>query len=138
MRLDTVVDQALDRATLQDLLEERQLVHDAMDASRVQRVREKMERTEARRLQPHYIKSFFREAFRQLDGSARQREPRRYQVSYVPALIRNRDRLLGTSEPVLPRYERIVFEKPPGCPALGSPWRLSSAQAIRCSTPSST
>ena len=32
--LDTAVDQALDRATLQDLLEERQLVRDAMDASR--------------------------------------------------------------------------------------------------------
>lgn len=69
-RLDTAVDQALDRATLQDLLEERQLVHDAMDASRVQRVREEMERAEARRLQPHYIESFFREAFRQLGGSA--------------------------------------------------------------------
>ena len=111
-RLDTAVDQALDRATLQDLLEERQLVHDAMDASRVQRVREEMERAEARRLQPHYIESFFREAFRQLGGSARQREPRRYQVSHVPALIRNRDRLIGIGEPVLPRYERIVFEKP--------------------------
>ena len=111
-RLDTAVDQALDRATLQDLLEERQLVHDAMDASRVQRVREEMERAEARRLQPHYIESFFHEAFRQLGGSARQREPRRYQVSHVPALIRNRDRVIGTSEPVLPRYERIVFEKP--------------------------
>ena len=104
-RLDTAVDQALDRATLQDLLEERQLVHDAMDASRVQRVREEMERAEARRLQPHYIESFFREAFRQLGGSARQREPRRYQVSHVPALIRNRDRLIGTREPVLPRYD---------------------------------
>ena len=33
-------------------------------------------------------------------------------MSHVPALIRNRDRLIGTSEPVLPRYERIVFEKP--------------------------
>ncbi len=77
-RLDTAVDQALDRATLQDLLDERQLVHDAMDASRVQRVREEMERAEARRLQPHYIESFFHEAFRQLGGSARQREPRRY------------------------------------------------------------
>ena len=71
-----------------------------------------MERAEARRLQPHYIESFFHEAFRQLGGSARQREPRRYQVSHVPALIRNRDRVIGTSEPVLPRYERIVFEKP--------------------------
>ena len=49
-RLDTAVDQALDRATLQDLLEERQLVHDAMDVSRVQRVHEEMERAEARRL----------------------------------------------------------------------------------------
>ena len=57
-RLDTAVDQTLDRVTLQDLLEERQLVHDAMDASRVQRVREDMERAEARRLQPHYIESF--------------------------------------------------------------------------------
>ena len=80
-----------------------------MDASRVQRGREEMARAEARRLQPHYIESFFREAFRQLGGSARQREPRRYQVSHVPAPIRNRDRLIGTSEPVLPRYERIVF-----------------------------
>ena len=104
--------QALDRATLQDLLEERQLLHDAMDASRVQRVREEMERADARRLQPHYIESFFREAFRQLGGSAVQRETRRYQVSHVPALIRNRDRVIGTSEPILPRYERIVFEKP--------------------------
>ena len=132
-RLDTAVDQALDRATLQDLLEERQLVHDAMDASRVQRVREEMERAEARRLQPHYIESFFREAFRQLGGSARQREPRRYQVSHVPAPIRNRDRLLGTSEPVLPRYERIVFEKPlvtPPRAALGG-FRLPGPSVAR-------
>src|SRR5262249_31457986 len=28
-----------------------------------------------------------------------------------PALIRSRDRLIGTGEPVLPRYERIAFEK---------------------------
>ena len=39
-----------------------------MDASRVARVREEMERAEARRLQPHYIESFFLEAFKQLGG----------------------------------------------------------------------
>ena len=112
-RLDTAVDQTLDRATLQDLLEGA-AARPRRDGRqpRVQRVRGEMERAEARRLQPHYIESFFREAFRQLGGSARQREPRRYQVSHVPAPIRNRDRLIGTSEPVLPRYERIVFEKP--------------------------
>ena len=113
-RLDTAVDQALDHSSLQDLLEEHQLVHDAMDASRVQRVREEMERAEARRLQPHYIEAFFLEAFQQIGGSARQREPRRYEVTRVPALIRNQ------SAPVLPRYERIAFDKslvaPPGQP----------------------
>jgi hypothetical protein len=36
---------------------------------------------------------------------------RRYEVTHVPAPVRNRDRLIGIGEPVLPRYERITFEK---------------------------
>ena len=110
-RLATAVDHALDRGRLQDLLEERALAHDAMDASRVQRIREDMVRAEARRLQPHYVESFFREAFRRLGGAAKQREARRYEITHVPAPVRNRDRLMGIGEPVLPRYERIAFEK---------------------------
>ena len=109
--LTTVLDIALDHGHLQNLLEERVLAHDAMDASRVQRIREDMERADARRLQPHYIESFFHEAFRQLGGAARQREPRRYEVTHVPAPVRHRDRLIGIGEPVLPRYERIAFDK---------------------------
>jgi SNF2 family DNA or RNA helicase len=109
--LTTVLDQALDRGHLQNLLEERALAHDAMDASRVHRIREDMERADARRLQPHYIESFFHEAFQRLGGSAKQREPRRYEITHVPAPVRNRDRLIGIGEPVLPRYERITFEK---------------------------
>jgi SNF2 family DNA or RNA helicase len=58
-RLTKVVESALDRRQLQDLLEEHALAHDSMDASRVHRIREDMERAEARRLQPHYIESFF-------------------------------------------------------------------------------
>lgn len=110
-RLTQVVADAIDRRKLEDLIDERALVHDAMDVSRVQRIREDMERAEARRLQPHYIESFFLEAFEQLGGTARQREPRRYELTHVPATIRNRDRLVGAGEPVLPRYERIAFEK---------------------------
>jgi superfamily II DNA or RNA helicase len=110
-KLTQAIANAVDRPRLQALLEERALAHDAMDASRVARVREEMERAEARRLQPHYIESFFLEAFQQLGGTARQREPRRYEVTHVPAPIRNRDRLIGIGEPVLPRYERIAFEK---------------------------
>ncbi len=109
--LNTVIDQALNRDQLQDLLEDHALAHDAMDASRVHRIREEMERAEARRLQPHYIESFFLEAFRTLGGSTKQREPRRYEITHVPAPVRNRDRLIGIGEPVLPRYERIAFEK---------------------------
>ncbi len=110
-RLTTVLEHALDRSHLQDLLEERALAHDAMDASRVHRIREDMERADARRLQPHYIESFFHEAFQRLGGTVKQREPRRYEVTHVPAPVRNRDRMIGIGEPVLPRYERIAFEK---------------------------
>jgi superfamily II DNA or RNA helicase len=119
-RLTRVVANAFDRTQLQDLLEDHALAHDAMDASRVHRIREDMERAEARRLQPHYIESFFLEAFQRLGGTAKQREPRRYQITHVPAPVRNRDRLIGTGQAVLPRYERIAFEKalvaPPGEP----------------------
>jgi SNF2 family DNA or RNA helicase len=119
-RLTQVVENAFDPAQLQDLLEERALAHDAMDASRVFRVREEMERAEARRLQPHYVESFFLEDFRQLGGAVRQREPRRYEITHVPAAVRQRDRLIGIGEPVMTRYERIAFEKelvsPPGQP----------------------
>jgi hypothetical protein len=110
-RLTRVVANAFNREELQELMEERALAHDSMDASRVFRIREEMERAEARRLQPHYIESFFLEAFKGLGGAVRQRETRRFEVTHVPAPVRNRDRLIGIGEPVLPRYERIVFEK---------------------------
>ena len=110
-RLTQAIANAVDTSQLQNLIEERALAHDVMDVSRVARVREDMERAAARRLQPFYIESFFLEAFSQLGGTARQREPRRYEVTHVPAPVRNRDRLIGTGETVLPRYERIAFEK---------------------------
>lgn len=110
-KLTQVISNAFDQSHLQDLLEEKALAHDAMDASRVYRIREDMERAEARRLQPHYIESFFLEAFQCLGGSVKQREPRRYEITYVPAPIKNRDRMIGTGEPILQRYERIAFEK---------------------------
>ncbi|MDA8257283.1 MAG: helicase-related protein [Betaproteobacteria bacterium] len=109
--LSTVLDTALDRKHLQELLDEGALVPDAMDLSQVRRIREDMERADARRLQPHYIESFFHEAFKRLGGAVKQREARRYEITHVPAPVRNRDRLIGIGEPVLPRYERIAFEK---------------------------
>jgi superfamily II DNA or RNA helicase len=110
-RLTRAIEHGVDRPHLEGLIEDRALAHDAMDSSRVARVREEMERAEARRLQPHYIESFFLEAFKRLGGSVRQREPRRFEITHVPAPVRNRDRQIGTGDPVLSRYERITFEK---------------------------
>ncbi|MBN2560623.1 MAG: DUF3883 domain-containing protein [Phycisphaerae bacterium] len=110
-KLTQVVDKALDRETLKQLIEGRALAHDSMDARRVWAIREEMERAEARRLQPHFIATYFIEAFKLLGGSIREREPRRYEISHVPAVIRNRDRAIGRGEPVLQRYERVTFHK---------------------------
>lgn len=110
-RLNEVIDNALDRKKLRELIEEQALVHDSMDATRVQAIREEMERAEARRLQPHFIASFFLEAFKRVGGAVREREPKRYEITHVPAVVRNRDRAIGMRDPVLTRYERITFEK---------------------------
>src|SRR4029453_18950513 len=99
------------KARLQSLIEDRVLDPTIMDASKVQRVREDMERADARRLQPHYIESLFLEAFARLGARASQRESRRYEVTHVPAAVRSRHRQIGIGEPVLQRYERIVLEK---------------------------
>src|SRR5581483_11326515 len=107
-RLRLAVEGALDRDHLRDLLEERALARDAMDASQVRRIREDMERAAARRLQPHFIAAFFIEAFRLLGGTIREREPRRFEITHVPAVIRSRDRLVGVGEPVLQRYRDLL------------------------------
>jgi superfamily II DNA or RNA helicase len=110
-RLTRIVDEALDRSHIRELIEERALSHDSIDATRVREIREEMERAEARRLQPHFISSFFLEAFSLLGGTIREREPKRYEITHVPAAVRNRDRLIGRGDPMLPRYERVTFEK---------------------------
>jgi hypothetical protein len=110
-RLYQVVDKALDRDHLRKLIEERALTADSMDAGKVRSIREDMERAEARRLQPHFIAAFFIEAFKNLGGKVYEREPKRYEITNVPAIIRSRDRAIGHGTPVMIRYERITFEK---------------------------
>jgi superfamily II DNA or RNA helicase len=110
-RLLKTVDNLADRKHCEELLDDRALAHDSMDASEVRQIREEMERAEARRLQPHFIATFFIEALKLLGGSIREREPRRYEITHVPAAIRNRDRAVGSGTPLLARYERVSFEK---------------------------
>lgn len=109
--LDRVLDEALDHAKLEKLLQERSLHSITMTKSGVQEIREEMDRAAARKLQPHFIADFFLTAFKALGGSVTEKEKGRYQVLHVPSSIRNRDRIIGTREPILKSYERITFHK---------------------------
>jgi superfamily II DNA or RNA helicase len=110
-RLEKQVDTVMDREHLKKILEDKALVNDALDTSRIRKIREDMERAEARRLQPHFIRSFFKEAFTRLGGTIREREPKRYEITYVPAVVRNIYSGKKGREPLLTRYERICFDK---------------------------
>ena len=110
-RLLQKIDNSVSRANLQKLIEEDALTEDSMDVSQVMRIRAEMERIEAHKLQPHFIGSFFLDAFRKLGGQINPREHNRYEIRRVPNAIRNRDMLIGFSEPVLQKYERICFDK---------------------------
>lgn len=120
-RLFAKVEGALDREHLRALLEQRALVDDAMDLSVIRRVREEMERADARRLQPHFIEGLFLAAFDLLGGSIRPREAKRYEITFVPAALKRRDREIGVGDAILPRYERVTFDRDgitvPGKPA---------------------
>lgn len=82
-RLTKAIDEKLDRKHLHELLDEKALAQDTMDTTKVQAIRADMERAEARRLQPHFISSFFLDAFRHLGGKIYQREPKRFEITFV-------------------------------------------------------
>lgn len=105
------VDTALDTEHIRDLLARRALASDSMDQGSVQAVRERMERAEARRLQPHYIASFFRRAFGLMGGASHDREPGRWEISHVPQQLRSAYRPRSQRVSLTRRYERICFEK---------------------------
>lgn len=109
-KLEEVVDKAVGEE-LRRAVTEQALVTDVMTPADVERIREQMEEAEARRLQPHFIRAFFLEAFRHLGGRISEREPGRYEISHVPAEVRSRDRVIGLGAPILRRYERVTFEK---------------------------
>lgn len=110
-KLEQIVDGQLDVEKLKALIENRSLVHEKLDPDRVRNIRDEMERAEARRLQPHYIGSFFLRAFDYYGGSVYRREAFRYEIRHVPATIRQRDRFIGQRVPVLKAYERVTFHK---------------------------
>ena len=106
------VEGALDTARLRDILDRNALCTEIMSPERLFAVKEEMDRAEARKLQPHYMRAFFLNAFQHLHGTIHPREEKRYEITRVPELLRARgDALRRKNSRILPRYQRICFEK---------------------------
>ncbi|PVZ72005.1 helicase-related protein [Pelagibaculum spongiae] len=111
-KMNQVIEGALDAEHLKEIIRRNALVDQHMGLEELYAVKEEMEKAEARKLQPYFIRAFFTEAFQTLTGEFRPRETGRYEIRHVPAAIRERDRVIGeTRTPVLKKYERICFEK---------------------------
>lgn len=109
-RLFQAVDNLADQEHVRELLEERSLAQDTLDVSNVRRIREDFERAQARRLQPHFIAGFFKAAFEHLGGTLHPREALRFEITHIPAIIRNRADAKGRGA-IPNKYERITFHK---------------------------
>jgi SNF2 family DNA or RNA helicase len=111
-RLEQVVEGALDTEHLKEIMERNALAEETISIDQLYHIKDEMDKAEARKLQPYFIRAFFTEAFELLGGVMREREAGRYEIRHVPAAIKERDRVISESRTaVLPRYERICFEK---------------------------
>jgi SNF2 family DNA or RNA helicase len=115
-RLNQTIDNALDHEHLMTILNRDALAQESLTPERLFAVKEEMEKAEARRLQPYFVRSFFMKGFESLGGSIYPRESERFEITHVPVELRERDRLItGRNRrdlaPVLRRYERVCFTK---------------------------
>jgi superfamily II DNA or RNA helicase len=115
-RLLRRVEGVLDTEHLRAIIHRNALCDEVIDEERLFAIKEEMEKAEARKLQPFFIRSFFAKVFQGLGGELRPRETGRWEITHVPAVIRERDRQItgrdrGSLNPVLRRYERVCFEK---------------------------
>jgi superfamily II DNA or RNA helicase len=114
--LREVVAGALETEKLREIIRRNALAEEVMDEHRLFALKEEMEKAEARKLQPYFIRSFFAQAFERLGGDLRPRGSGRYEITFVPATIRERDRQISGRDrrnmnPVVTKYERVCFEK---------------------------
>ncbi|MDD6486198.1 MAG: helicase-related protein [Spirochaetales bacterium] len=119
-RLENDIDLSFDPQHLKELIEQNALASQALTNTDIYKIKEEMDKAEARKLQPYYIRDFFVNAFDHLNGTYRQvhSEPGRYEIKHVPAVVIETFRTLKEknkghvdSNPVQPKYERVCFEK---------------------------
>ena len=106
--MEEVIDQEIG-GQLEDVLQERALVGGLADPTANDKIRDLMERSRTRRLQPWFVEAFFTEALRESGGRITAREEGRFEITRVPASVRSHaDPRLGA---VHDRYDRVTFNK---------------------------
>lgn len=103
-RMEQVIDERVSEG-IRELLSENALASGGIPDADVAQLRALMDEARARRLQPHYIERAFREAFARLGGRIARRERGRFEITNVPAALRQ-----SRQRPVATQYERVTFE----------------------------
>ena len=104
----------LDLKRVREIRKANQLTHEEeMGLDRIEDIRLQMERAKVRRLQPHYLAAFFREAINRFGGQIieRKSEQGRFEVRRVPKVLQEESRRRGRRIGLSPQYERITFDK---------------------------
>lgn len=103
-KMHQVIDQGVAEG-LRELLEERALANETLAEADLAELRSQMDEARARRLQPHYIELAFKAAFTRLNGRIAKRERGRFEISNVPAQVRN-----SKHGSIATRYDRVAFD----------------------------
>ena len=102
----------LDHEKLKALMKQNCLVEQVMSEEALYKVKEDMDKAEARKLQPCFVRSFFIKALKKANGDIQQRSNNQYWVGNVPSCIRNNNNFKKTSrKPILKSYERVCFDR---------------------------
>jgi superfamily II DNA or RNA helicase len=114
-RLNKAVDNAADRQRLIALMEDEALAHESMDASRVQAIREQMERAAARRLQPHFTTVAVPKAEELVATPARHGNREKAESFFLSGMTKAMHRLVEQAHPAFPAtiYYSITHSSKP-------------------------
>lgn len=97
---------------LQQVLDEDALVGQRFNLETLYAVKAEMDKAEARKLQPCYVRSFFVGAFNQFGWDIRPRGDGRYEIPHTPPVIKNNQKVLKKwNIAIADKYGMICFEK---------------------------
>ncbi|MHB1534446.1 MAG: DEAD/DEAH box helicase, partial [Acidimicrobiales bacterium] len=121
-KLDAVVDATVGEG-LAGLVAEHALAADVLGLADVERIRVELLEAEARRLQPHYVRAWFADAFARTGGRMVEREADRFEITRVPPALR---------QPPSPTAGRPTAGRPTaGYPTAGRPTPAGATVAER-------